>query len=342
MPNTFMTALSGISTSPPPVWLMRQAGRYLPEYREVRNSEPDFISFCLNPPKAVEVTLQPIRKFDFDAAIIFSDILMVPWAMDRNVRFIPGTGPVLDPLQRFEDMDRSGFDTLTKRLQPVADAITLCRANLAPEKALIGFAGAPWTVITYILEGGSSRDFATARGWMWRNDRQFDALLELITEATVEFLAMQANAGADALMLFDSWAGAVPAEFRRRVVIDPVNRITQALRARGITTPIIGFPKGIGEGLIAYCHETDINAVGLDHGVDPIWAAQNLPRDMALQGNLDPLSLIAGGPSMERAIDRILEAFADRAHIFNLGHGITPQTPQQHVHDLLARIRETS
>ena len=342
MPNTFMTALSGVSTSPPPIWLMRQAGRYLPEYKEVRNSEPDFISFCLNPPKAVEVTLQPIEKFGFDAAIIFSDILMVPWAMDRNVRFIPGTGPVLDPLQCFEDMDQGGFDDLTRRLQPVAEAISLCRARLAVDKALIGFAGAPWTVITYILEGGSSRDFATARGWMWQNDNQFDALLELITEATIEFLAMQAKAGADVLMLFDSWAGAVPAEFRRRVVIDPVNKITQGLRQRGITTPVIGFPKGIGEGLIAYCQETDINGVGLDHGVDPIWAAQNLPRHITLQGNLDPLSLIAGGSSMERAIDSILEAFADRAHIFNLGHGITPQTPQQHVHDLLARIRETT
>ena len=195
---------------------MRQAGRYLPEYRDVRNSEPDFISFCLNPPKAVEVTLQPIRKFDFDAAIIFSDILMVPWAMDRNVRFIPGTGPVLDPLQRYGDIDPAVIDLLADRLKPVADAISLCRTALSDDKALIGFAGAPWTVITYMLEGGSSRDFATARGWMWQNDGQFEALLELVSEATVEFLAMQALAGADVLMLFDSWAGAVPAEFDRR------------------------------------------------------------------------------------------------------------------------------
>ena len=342
MPNPFMTTLSGVPTSPPPIWLMRQAGRYLPEYRNVRSSEPDFISFCLNPPKAVEVTLQPIRKFDFDAAIIFSDILMVPWALDRNVRFIPGTGPVLDPLHRLEDIDRRSFDSLKQRLRPVAEAIGLCRVELAADKALIGFAGAPWTVITYVLEGGSSRDFATAREWLWRNDGQFDALLELVTEATIEFLAMQAEAGADVLMLFDSWASAVPAEFRHRVVIDPVNKIIQALRERGITVPVIGFPKGIGEGLLAYCHETDISGIGLDHGVDPVWAARNLPRHIVVQGNLDPLSLIAGGPAMHRAVDRILEAFADRAHIFNLGHGITPQTPQQHVHDLLARIRETA
>ena len=342
MPNPFMTTLAGTSGDTPPVWLMRQAGRYLPEYREVRNSEPDFISFCLNPEKAVEVTLQPIRKFDFDAAIIFSDILMVPWAMERNVRFVPGTGPVLDPLERFEDIDPAGLGAMADRLRPVGEAISLCRAELADDKALIGFAGAPWTVITYMLEGGSSRDFATARGWMWRNDRQFDALLELVTEATVEFLAMQAAAGADVLMLFDSWASAVPAEFRRKVVIDPVNRIIDSLRRRGIMAPVIGFPKGIGEGLVAYCHETDIAGVGLDHGVDPVWAAANLPSHVTVQGNLDPLSLIEGGPNMIRGVDNILEAFANRPHIFNLGHGITPQTPQQHVHDLLSRVRRTA
>ena len=253
-----------------------------------------------------------------------------------------GTGPVLDPLQRFEDIDPVGFDAMTDRLQPVADAISLCRRELEDSKALIGFAGAPWTVITYMIEGGSSRDFTAARGWMWRNDRQFDALLELVGEATVEFLAIQAAAGADVLMLFDSWAGAVPAEFRRKVVIDPVNRIMAALRNRGITAPVIGFPKGIGEGLVAYCHETDIAAVGLDHGVDPFWAAANLPSHVTVQGNLDPASLVEGGDPMLKAVDNILEAFADRPHIFNLGHGITPQTPQQHVHDLLARIRETA
>ena len=228
---------------------MRQAGRYLPEYREVRNSEPDFISFCLNPPKAVEVTLQPIRKFDFDAAIIFSDILMVPWAMNRNVRFVPGTGPVLDALQTIDDIDPASLGHLADRLKPVAEAISLCRARLADDKALIGFAGAPWTVITYMLEGGSSRDFATARGWMWQNDGQFDALLDLVTEATVEFLAMQAAAGADVLMLFDSWASAVPAEFRRKVVIDPVNRIIGSLRSAASRRQSSDFRKASAKGL---------------------------------------------------------------------------------------------
>ena len=339
MTSPFLETLSGRNISPPPVWLMRQAGRYLEEYRAVRASEPDFISFCLNPTKAVDVTLQPIKKFGFDAAIIFSDILMVPWALDRNVRFVSGKGPKLDPMLQGNEISDGAVARVASRLGPVADAISGCRAALADDKALIGFAGAPWTIITYLLEGGSSRDFAIARHWMWENEARFDRLLELVGAATVEFLDLQANAGADALMLFDSWASAVPAHLRQKVVIDPVNRIVDALRARGHRQPIIGFPKGIGEGLIAYCNETDIDAVGLDHGVDMRWAADALPDHLVLQGNLDPLSLIAGGDSMKRAINDILEAMTTRRHIFNLGHGITPETPVAHVHDLLARVR---
>ena len=339
MTNIFLDTLSGTRKQTPPVWLMRQAGRYLPEYRQVRASEPDFISFCLNPEKAVEVTLQPIDKFNFDAAIIFSDILLVPWAMNRNVRFIPGQGPILDPLNSVDDLNENNTDQIRNRLAPVAEALTLCRSRLSNEKALIGFAGAPWTIITYMLEGQSSRDFATARKWMWDNDRQFDMLLDIVTTATIEFLTLQAQAGADVLMLFDSWASAVPAHFRQRVVFKPVQRIIGTLRGRGIVQPVIGFPKGIGEGLLAYCDQTPVDGVGLDHGVDIAWAAKNLPDHITLQGNLDPLSLIAGGPLMHRAIDHILEAVADRSHIFNLGHGITPETPEPHVHDLMAQIQ---
>ncbi|MGC6519648.1 MAG: uroporphyrinogen decarboxylase [Candidatus Puniceispirillaceae bacterium] len=341
MSSLFLDTLSGQNITPPPLWLMRQAGRYLEEYRAVRSSEPDFISFCLNPPKAVEVTLQPIKKFDFDAAIIFSDILMVPWALDRNVRFVTGEGPKLDPMQHGGEITESAVAGMASRLGPVATAISDCRAALPADKALIGFAGAPWTIITYLLEGGSSRDFAIARTWMWENEARFDNLLSLISDATVEFLALQAQAGADVLMLFDSWASAVPAHLRRKVVIDPVNHIVAALRDRGHRQPVIGFPKGIGEGLVAYCNETDIHAVGLDHGVDMRWAATSLPDHLVLQGNLDPLSLIAGGPAMHRATAEILEAMAGRRHIFNLGHGITPQTPVSHVHDLISQVRGT-
>ena len=339
MASLFLETLSGRQSDKRPVWLMRQAGRYLAEYRAVRASEPDFISFCLNPEKAVEVTLQPIDRFGFDAAIIFSDILMVPWALDRNVRFVTGEGPKLDPMQAGNEITEAMIADMAARLTPVATAIGNCRAALAADKALIGFAGAPWTIITYLLEGGSSRDFATARRWMWENDVRFDRLLDLISQATADFLTLQAEAGADALMLFESWASAVPAHLRKKVVIDPVNQITAILRERGIQTPLIGFPKGIGEGLIEYCNETDLQAVGIDHGVDMRWAAETLPSYLTLQGNLDPLSLISGGDAMTRAIDEILDAMDGRPHIFNLGHGITPETPIEHVHDLLAQVR---
>ena len=339
MTNICLDTLSGITCETPPIWLMRQAGRYLPEYRKVRASEPDFISFCLNPEKAVEVTLQPIDKFGFDAAIIFSDILLVPWAMNRNVRFVTGQGPLLDPLVDPSEIDGDDLGLIASKLAPVAESISLCREKLARDKALIGFAGAPWTIITYMLEGQSSRDFTTARKWMWDNDRKFDELLGIVTAATIEFLEIQARAGADVLMLFDSWAGAVPAHFRRRVVSEPATQIIETLRQRGITQPVIGFPKGIGDGLIAYCDDTPIDGIGLDHGVDITWAAEHLPRHITLQGNLDPLSLIAGGETMARSIGSILEAVSDRPHIFNLGHGITPETPEPHVHELVNRVR---
>ena len=339
MSSLFLDTLSGRQSKKRPIWLMRQAGRYLAEYKTVRASEPDFISFCLNPEKAVEVTLQPIDRFGFDAAIIFSDILLVPWALNRNVRFIAGEGPKLDPMETGDEITEAMIDGIIPRLTPVAKAVSDCRAALAAEKALIGFAGAPWTIITYLLEGGSSRDFATARRWIWENDVRFDRLLDLISLATADFLTLQAEAGADALMLFDSWASAVPSHLRKKVVIDPVNRITVILRERGINTPLIGFPKGIGEGLIEYCNETGLQGVGIDHFVDMRWAAVTLPSHLTLQGNLDPLSLIAGGDAMARAIDEILDATNSRPHIFNLGHGITPETPIEHIHDLLAQAR---
>ena len=339
MTGLFLDTIHGRAAQKRPIWLMRQAGRYLTEYRSVRASEPDFISFCLNPKKAVEVTLQPINRFGFDAAIIFSDILIVPWALDRNLHFVDGEGPKLDPMVRGDEITESLMDVMSDRLSPVAEAIGRCRAALQDDKALIGFAGAPWTIITYLLEGGSSRDFATARRWLWENDTRFDRLLETVGRATADFLTLQAEAGADALMLFDSWASAVPAHLRRKVVIDPVNGIIGMLRDRGVTQPVIGFPKGIGEGLVAYCNETDLQGVGIDHGVDLRWAAETLPSHITLQGNLDPLSLIAGGDAMACAIDDILDAMAGRPHIFNLGHGITPGTPLSHVYDLLARVR---
>ena len=336
----FLNTLSGTKSKTTPLWMMRQAGRYLAEYRAVRASQKDFISFCLNPEKASEVTIQPITRFGFDAAIIFSDILMIPWAMNRNVRFKTGVGPLLDPMERPSDIQNDVLRDLTSKLQPVGKAISLTRAALPEKTALIGFAGAPWTLITYMAEGGSSRDFAKARLWAWQDKTALDRLLDILIDATVQFLTIQAKAGAEALMLFDSWAGAVPASQRDWLVIKPARSIVEKLRKNGIELPVIGFPKGIGEGLIAYAYETGVTAVGLDHGVDPAWANTYLPKAMPVQGNLDPLSLISGGDAMTADIDHILDCFADRPHIFNLGHGITPATPIDHVQQMIDRVRQ--
>ena len=336
----FLNTLNGTKSETTPLWMMRQAGRYLAEYRAVRSSQKDFISFCLNPEKASEVTIQPITRFGFDAAIIFSDILMIPWAMNRNVRFKTGVGPLLDPMERPSDIEENVLRDLSSKLQPVGKAISLTRAALPDKTALIGFAGAPWTLITYMAEGGSSRDFAKARLWAWQDKTALDGLLEILIDATVQFLTIQAKAGAEALMLFDSWAGAVPASQRDWLVINPARNIVEKLRQKGVDLPVIGFPKGIGEGLIAYAHEAGVTAVGLDHGVDPAWANTYLPKAMPVQGNLDPLSLISGGEAMTADIDHILDCFADRPHIFNLGHGITPATPVDHVQQMIDRVRQ--
>ena len=338
--NIFLKTINGHKQERTPVWMMRQAGRYLAEYRAVRSTQKDFISFCLNPEQASAVTLQPINRYTFDAAIIFSDILMVPWALEQNVQFKPNIGPVLDPLDIPTQLDQTLIDDLPNKLAPVGDAIRLTKANLSPETALIGFAGAPWTIMTYMAEGGSSRDFTKTRGWAWQYRKEVDVLLECLIESTISFLNLQAEAGVDVLMLFDSWASAVPASQRKWLVIDPARKIVDELRKRGHTQPIIGFPKGIGEGLISYVDQSAVDAVGLDHGVDPVWVDRNLPKNFPVQGNLDPLSLLQAGPEMVKDINHILDAFASRPHIFNLGHGITPPTPIEHVQIMLDKVRQ--
>ena len=338
--NLFLDTINGDKQTRTPVWLMRQAGRYLAEYRTVRATQKDFISFCLNPEQASAVSLQPIARYGFDAAIIFSDILLVPWALGRNVRFEPDIGPLLDPLDIPGSLDKKLIDDIPNKLAPVFEAIRLTKANLSTKTALIGFAGAPWTIMTYMVEGGSSRDFAKTREWAWQYRKEVDALLESLILSTISFLTLQAEAGADALMLFDSWAGVVPAAQRQWLVIDPTKKIIEGLRNKGHKQPVIGFPKGIGEGLISYVEQSAVHAVGLDHGVDPKWVDRNLPKNFPVQGNLDPLSLLQAGPEMEKDIDHILDAFALRPHIFNLGHGITPATPIENVQLMLDQVRQ--
>lgn len=335
----FLSTLNGQKSTQTPIWIMRQAGRYLKEYRAIRATQKNFISFCLNPEQASAVTLQPIARYSMDAAIIFSDILMVPWAMNLNVRFETGIGPLLDPLEKPDMIDASCLRDLTKKLDPVGKALELTSLSLPAETALIGFAGAPWTLITYIAEGGSSRDFMKARLWAWQNAKELNALLEILIDATVSFLSLQATAGAECLMLFDSWAGAVPAVHRNWLITQPANAIVQGVRKNGHQQPIIGFPKGFGEGVIRYAEESGVDAIGLDYGVDPGWAGKNLPKNLPVQGNLDPLSLISAGTEMLRDIDYILESFHDRPHIFNLGHGITPKTPVENVQIMIDHIR---
>jgi len=339
--NLFLDTLKGVKQQDTPIWMMRQAGRYLEEYRQVRATQKDFISFCLNPEQASAVTLQPIARYRFDAAIIFSDILMVPWALERNVRFKTNVGPLLDALDVPQSIDQKLIDNVPTMLAPVGEAIKKTKAALTAETALIGFAGAPWTIITYMAEGGTSRDFPRARSWAWDHRNGMQALLESLIESTIAFLTVQADAGVDALMLFDSWASAVPAAQRDWLVIQPAKAIVKGLREKGYTQPVIGFPKGIGEGLITYVENSGVTAVGLDHGIDPLWVDRNLPRNFPVQGNLDPLSLLQASTEMYEDIDRILDAFATRPHIFNLGHGITPPTPVENVQSMIDYVKQS-
>jgi uroporphyrinogen decarboxylase len=338
--NIFLETLSGYKHTTTPIWMMRQAGRYLKEYRDIRSTQKNFISFCLNSEQASKVTLQPISRFGFDAAIVFSDILMVPWALQRNVRFKTNIGPILDPMDEPEPIDSKLINCLPELLSPIGNTITRTKLNLNQNIALIGFAGAPWTLITYMAEGGTSRDFLKSRSWAWNHPKKLDALLDSLIESTIQFLSLQAHAGADALMLFDSWASAVPAIHRNWLIIQPIKSIIKGLRDRGFTQPVIGFPKGIGEGLIEYVDESNVTAVGIDHGIDPAWVDRYLPKNFPIQGNLDPISLLQANTKMFSNINYILETFSNRPHIFNLGHGILPSTPIQNVQMMIDYIKK--
>ena len=320
------------------IWFMRQAGRYLPEFRKIRTENKNFIKLCMNSSLASEITLQPIKRFDLDAAIIFSDILIVPYALGQDVTFKESEGP---KLSRFDSKIflKTSEKEFSKKLAPIYKAIELTRKKLNKKKSLISFVGAPWTLMTYMAEGGSSRDFATSRNWLWSDKSGVEKLTAQLIEAIIQFLALQAKAGANVLMLFDSWAGAVPASHRQFMVVDPAQKIISGLRARGINQPVIYFPKQLGEGLIDFADNVDCQAIAIDHNTDIRWAAKTLPKHITLQGNLDPLALLSAGPDMQYAVDDILEACSQRPHIFNLGHGITPPTPPEHLAKLISLVR---
>ena len=321
----------------PPVWLMRQAGRYLPEYRALRAQKGGFLDLATDSEAACEITLQPVRRFGMDGAILFSDILMVPWAMGQRLWFEEGEGPRLAP--RLVDTALSGLQAAPERLKPVYETVRRVVAQLPAETTMLGFAGSPWTVATYMVAGQGSRDQSETRRLAYRDPQAFQAIVSAIEAVTIDYLSKQIDAGAEAVQLFDSWAGSLaPAQFERWVIA-PTARIAAALAERHPATPVIGFPKGAGAKLAAYARETRVDAVGLDETVDPVWANEVLPKGLPVQGNLDPLALITGGDAMTSAARGILAAFADRPHIFNLGHGILPDAPIAHVEQLLDFVR---
>ena len=332
-----LRTLKGENLAKRPIWLMRQAGRYLPEYRALRADKGGFLALVYDPAAAAEITVQPLRRFGFDGAILFSDILIVPYAMGQDLKFLAGEGPHLSP--RLLDATLEGLSAVPERLAPIYDTVRRVRAELPPEVTMLGFAGSAWTVATYMVAGEGSRDQHETRAMAYRDRARFAAIIDAIVDVTVDYLIGQIEAGAQAVQLFDSWAGTLaPAEFERWV-IEPNRAIVSRVKARYPDVPIIGFPKGAGEKLVAYARETGVDAVGVDETIDPIWAARELPAGMPVQGNLDPLLLLAGGPELERAALHILDCFADRPHVFNLGHGIGQFTPIEHVEALLRVVR---
>ena len=332
-----LAVLRGERRDPPPVWLMRQAGRYLPEYRALRADKGGFLDLVHDSEAAAEVTLQPIRRFGFDGAILFSDILVIPHALGQALSFEAGEGPRLAPPLSGGRID--GLVAMPERLEPVYRTVGLVAAALPPQVTFLGFAGSPWTVATYMVAGQGSKEQAAARRLAYGDPGAFQALVDRVVAATVDYLAGQIAAGVHAVQLFDSWSGSLaPAEFERWVIA-PTARIVDVLRARCPGIPIIGFPKGAGGKLANYARETRVDALGLDETVDPVWADAVLPEGLPVQGNLDPLALIAGGDALEQAVARIRAAFVERPHVFNLGHGILPDTPVAHVEQLLHRVR---
>ncbi len=338
--KTLLATLKGEKQARPPVWLMRQAGRYLPEYRDLRAEKGGFLELVYDSDAAAEVTLQPIRRFGFDGSILFSDILVIPYAMGQDLWFETGEGPRLAPrLAETGVKQLDAFVAAPERLTAIYDTVRKVAAALPAETTFLGFVGSPWTIATYMVNGQGSRDQHETRRFAYANPADFQVLIDAIVAITVDYLVGQIEAGVEAVQLFDSWAGSLSPQEFEQWVIAPNAAIVKALKARHPNTPIIGFPKGAGGKLLSYYEGVGCDALAIDETVDPDWAARELPKSLPVQGNLDPLALIAGGDVLRGAVDRILAAFADRPHVFNLGHGIQQDTPIAHVEALLAQLR---
>lgn len=335
----FLAAARGEALAHPPIWLMRQAGRYLPEYRAVRAQAGSFLDLCYNSPLAAEVTLQPIRRYDFDAAILFADILLVPHALGQEVSFTEGEGPRLDPVKNLEDLKRFQDRNIHESLAPVYETIRQVRAGLSPDKTLIGFAGAPWTVATYMIGGGAQRDPSALRS-VWYGDPAFaEALTALLVEATADYLLAQIAAGAEAVQLFDTWAGGLPERVLKAACLGPADAIARRVKAKHPDVPVILFPKGVGPAAKAFAALDHCDVIGIDHSHPWGHARQSLSPHATVQGGLDPMLVVAGGQQMEEEARRLVEAFRGAPYIFNLGHGLTPDTPPENVARLVEVVR---
>lgn len=340
MTKSFLQALKGETLSPPPIWLMRQAGRYLPEYMATRAQSKNFLHFCYSPDLAVEVTLQPLRRYNFDAAILFADILVIPDALGQKVEFVSGKGPQLEPIKneaQLEAVIRS--DGFHEHLKPIYETVRRLSSEIPKTTALIGFAGAPWTVATYMVEGKGSKDYAEVRSIAYQDPAFFQRLIDILVDRTASYLIEQAHNGAEALQVFDSWAGVLSEPQFIKWAIEPMAEIVKRVKAVHPTVPIIGFPRGAGPMYERYVKETGVDAVGLDHSLPLEWARDHLQPHVTVQGNMDNLLVVAGGEAMEVEAKRILEILGGGPFIFNLGHGIVPQTPPEHVARLCAIVR---
>lgn len=337
-PKALLAALAGGRTARPPIWLMRQAGRYLPEYRAVRAEAGGFLELCYDPHRAAEVTLQPIRRFGFDAAILFADILLVPQALGLELRFGPGEGPILSPVKRAAGLRPAG--EIHETLSPIYETVRLVRAALPPETALIGFAGAPWTVASYMIAGRGTPDQAPARALLREDPAAFAGLIDRLVEATIEYLSRQIEAGAEAVKLFDSWAGSLSEREFETASVEPCRRIAAALRARHPGVPMIGFPRGVsGAAARRFVEATGVEGVAIGQDLDPRWARDHLQPLAAVQGNLDPALMVTGGAAMLDAAAELIEILSAGPHIFNLGHGITPEADPRHVEALVRLVK---
>lgn len=335
----FLKPFKGEALDPPPVWLMRQAGRYLPEYRATRAEAGSFLDLCYNPKLAAEVTLQPIRRYGFDASILFSDILVVPDALGQPVRFVEGEGPRLDAIQDVAGLARLDLSKTDEAFSTVCETVARLRQDLPRETALIGFCGAPWTVATYVVEGRGSTDQGEARGWAYRDPDGFQTLIDILTEASINYLDGQVRAGADALQIFDSWAGSLADDQFERWVIAPTAKIVKALRSKYRSLPILGFPRGASSQLKHFVAKTGVDGVSCDTSC-PLEVMRDVAKTgVVVQGNLDPLLLVAGGAALDARIDQIVATMAGLPFVFNLGHGIVPHTPPDNVDRLVKRVR---